>query len=168
MERIPEVVLRGRGVVFRLEAYVVRVVRGRTSWTVPLAAISRVEYGGGRVRLELSGDAAQGDAFTLATRNATAADAFVQRLRTALTRLPSPGQGPTQVVREDAGRRLPRVPAGAKIGLAIVPYLAFFSVSVGRGAEAGVGTLMAVILLYWPVGGRDLRPPVSHPGQKGS
>ncbi|MFK8843695.1 DUF3592 domain-containing protein [Streptomyces sp. Ac-502] len=155
MRRIPEMVLRGRGIVFRLETYVVRVVRGRTTWTVPLAAIDRVEYAGGRVLLEVSGDATQDGAFTLITRNATAADAFVQQLRTALTRLPVPGQGPTHVVRETAGRRLPRLPrlsAGAKIALGIVPYLAFSVVAVNTGAEAGIGDLVGFIMAYGPAG----------------
>ncbi|WP_150245352.1 DUF3592 domain-containing protein [Streptomyces albofaciens] len=155
MGRIPEVVLRGRGIDFRLEAYVVRVVRGRTTWTVPLAAIDRVEYTGRRVLLELSGDATQDGAFTLITRNATAADAFVRRLRTALTRLPAPGQGPTHVVRETVGRRIPRLsnlPTGAKIALGVVPYLAFFSVAGDKGAEAGIGDLVGFIMLYGPAG----------------
>ncbi|MFH8411035.1 DUF3592 domain-containing protein [Streptomyces sp. NPDC018019] len=154
MGRIPEVVLRGRGVVFRLEAYVMRVVRGRTTWTVPLTAIDRVAYTQGRVLLELSGDAVQDGAFTLITRNATAADAFVQQVRTALTRLPATGQGPTHVVREDAGRRwrLPSLSAGAKIALGIVPYLAFSAIAVEEGAKAGLGDLVGFTMAYGPAG----------------
>ncbi|MFH8985648.1 DUF3592 domain-containing protein [Streptomyces varsoviensis] len=163
MGRVPEVVLRGRGVVFRLEAYAVRVMRGRITWTVPLGAIDRVGYAGGRVLLELSADAdananadgSDSGAFTLVTRNATAADAFVRQLRTALTRLPASGRGPARVVREVARRRVPRLPrisAGGKIALGIVPYLAFFKVAGDKGAEEGIGVLVAVIMLYGPVG----------------
>ncbi|MEU7186663.1 DUF3592 domain-containing protein [Streptomyces sp. NPDC045369] len=156
MGSIPEVVLRGRGVVFRLEAYAVRVVRGRTTWTVPLAAIDRVAYAGGRVLLELSGDeAVQDGAFTLITRNATAADAFVRQVRTALARPPASGQSPSRVVREDAGRRrwrLPRLSAGTKIGLGVVPYLAFAAVAVEEGAKAGVGGLVGFTMAYGPAG----------------
>ncbi|MEV0276297.1 DUF3592 domain-containing protein [Streptomyces sp. NPDC050610] len=155
MGRIPEVVLRGRGVVFRLEGYAVRVMRGRTTWTVPLAAIDRVDYAGGRVLLRLSRDADESDAFTLTTRNATAAGAFVGQLRTALARRPASAQGPAHVVRDVSGRRLPRLPrlsAGGKIALGIVPYIAFFYVAGNKGAEAGIGGLVAFIMLFGPVG----------------
>ncbi|MFF3277421.1 DUF3592 domain-containing protein [Streptomyces chrestomyceticus] len=153
---VPEVVLRGRGVVFRLEGYAVRVVRGRVTWTVPLAAIDCVEYAGGRVRLQLSGGAAQEGTFALSTRNGTAAEAFVRHLRAALARAaPSSQQTPTQVVGEVAGRRLlrlPRLSAGAKIGLGIVPYLAFSGVAAQRADELGWGTFVTVIIVYCPAG----------------
>ncbi len=158
MERIPEVVLRGRGVTFRLEGYMVRVIRGRVTWTVPPAAIERVEHAGGRVLLKLSreaGGAEDSDAFTLTTRNAAAADVFVRQLRTALRRRSASPQAPAQVVREVAGRRLPRLPpisAGGKIALGIVPYIAFFYVAGEKGAEAGIGGLMAFIMFYCPLG----------------
>ncbi|MEV0259967.1 DUF3592 domain-containing protein [Streptomyces sp. NPDC050617] len=133
-------------------------MRGRITWTVPLAAIDRVDYAGGRVLLKLSPDAGGAEdsaALTLTTRNTTAADAFVQQLRTALRRRPASPQAPAQVVREVTGRRLPRLPpisAGGKIALGIVPYLAFFSVAVDKGAEAGIEGPVAFIMLYCPVG----------------
>ncbi|MFE7117296.1 DUF3592 domain-containing protein [Streptomyces sp. NPDC057654] len=160
MGRIPEVVLRGRGVVFRLETYTVRVMRGRVTWTVPLAAIEHVEHAGGHVLLKLSRDAAvsteDNNAFTLTTRNTTAADAFVRQLRTALRRRSASAQGPTQVVREVTGRRLPRLPpisAGGMIALGVGPYIAFFYVAGEKGAEVGIGGLMmAIMMFYCPFG----------------
>ncbi|MFH8410264.1 DUF3592 domain-containing protein [Streptomyces sp. NPDC018019] len=155
MGRIPEVVLRGRGIVFRLEGYVVRVVRGRTTWTVPLAAIQRVEYTGGRVRLELLGDGVEGGSFMLTTRNTVAADAFVQQLRTALTRVSTAEQRPTQVVVEVARRRRWRLPGNPQFwlfGPGLVAYLAFSSVAVNRGAEEGIGDLVGFIMVGCPWG----------------
>ncbi|MFE0178291.1 DUF3592 domain-containing protein [Streptomyces sp. NPDC059002] len=154
MGRIPDVVLRGRGVVFRLTANAVLVVRGRVTWTVPLAAIGRVACAGGRVRLELSGGG-EDDAVALTTRNVTAADAFTQRLRSALGRVSTVDHGPSLVTVQTAERRRPRLPGRPLlwlIGPAVVAYFAFFEVALERGAEAGIGGLVGFIMLYGPVG----------------
>ncbi|GAU69461.1 hypothetical protein SSP35_12_01090 [Streptomyces sp. NBRC 110611] len=156
MESIPDMVLRGRGVVFRLEAYWVRVVRGRTTWTVPLAAISDVGYAEGRVRLELAAGG-EGDSVTLTTRNTTAADAFVRRLRDAVSRVPTAENGPAMVIAEHRERprlRLPGRPLVWLACLAVVPYFWYFGTAIKLvgGDDSAAGALLGVSMLYCPWG----------------
>ncbi|MFE3068522.1 DUF3592 domain-containing protein [Streptomyces sp. NPDC059247] len=72
------IVLKGRGGAFRLEEGAVRIVRGRTSWQVPLGAVDAVEHGDGWVGLRVvDGDAV--DDFRV-SGNATAVRAFREEL----------------------------------------------------------------------------------------
>ncbi|MET9592069.1 hypothetical protein ABZY45_14075 [Streptomyces sp. NPDC006516] len=84
MGRDAQIVLKGRGGAMRLGHGEVRVVRGRTTWVIPLRAVGAVESDGRTaVRLRSIGDA-PGGAFEVRSRNRHAVTAFAEGLRGAM------------------------------------------------------------------------------------
>ncbi|MEV0522380.1 DUF3592 domain-containing protein [Streptomyces sp. NPDC050439] len=84
MGRDMRVVLKGRGGAMRLESGEVRVVRGRTTWRIPLRAVGAVESDGATsVWLRISGDTS-GDGFRVSSGNRNAVGAFAEGLRQAM------------------------------------------------------------------------------------
>ncbi|MEW2575753.1 DUF3592 domain-containing protein [Streptomyces syringium] len=155
MAQIPSgVVLRGRGVEFRLAHGTVTVVRGRTTWTAPLEAIGEVVRNGATVRIQPAGGGA-GDAVTLTTRNSVAADAFVRSLRTALVDVPRVTNGPslvtTQVRRHLWLRWLDR-PGLLKYFLLVAAYLTFAATALYRAAQEEVVPPVHMVLWLGPIG----------------
>ncbi|KAF3463567.1 hypothetical protein [Streptomyces sp. Tu 3180] len=87
----PETVLAGRGTTARFDGQRLLVVRGRTTWTLPVRAVASAEAtAGGTIRVGISGDPGRarhglGRVLELPTANARAAEAFLGQLTAALT-----------------------------------------------------------------------------------
>ncbi|MEV0281410.1 DUF3592 domain-containing protein [Streptomyces sp. NPDC050610] len=148
------VVLRGRGAEFRLGSAMVTVVRGRTTWTVPLESISEVVHDSTTVRIRLSGGSAP-DAFSLVTRNSTAAHTFTQSLRSALVDVRRVSDGPSRVtthVRRHAWLRWLDRPGLLKYSLAAMAYLAFAVTALYRAGQEEVVPPVHMVLWLGPIG----------------
>ncbi|WP_438297191.1 hypothetical protein [Streptomyces sp. HUAS TT7] len=150
----PVMTLRGDGTTFWLHELEIVVQRGRTTWTVPLAAIGRIASVSGRpgtsqVRLELSGgsDAAWA---TVTTRNGTAADAFVRSAQGAMSDVRTVAYGPDLVVCEQRALRLPPLPLHhpkARRFLAVAAYLVFALVAIAHADDAWGGAVVYGLVL---------------------
>ncbi|MEE1751955.1 hypothetical protein [Streptomyces sp. SP18CS02] len=90
LSNAPETVLTGGGTTARFDGQRLLVVRGRTTWTLPVRAIASAAAGsGGTVRVEISGDPGRaqhglGRVLDLPAANARAAEAFLGQLTAAL------------------------------------------------------------------------------------
>ncbi|MFJ2739223.1 hypothetical protein ACIO3O_06100 [Streptomyces sp. NPDC087440] len=101
----PEVVLTDRGGTARFDGARVQLVRGPSTWHIPVRALHTAELtGDGRVRIALaegSGDHGLGTEVLLPAASPVASEAFADRLHRAI-RAAGPADGPVRVRREIA------------------------------------------------------------------
>lgn len=124
MGRNMGIVLKGRGGVMRLEGGEVRVVRGRTTWRIPLRAVGAVESDDlTSVRLRISGDTS-GDGFRVSSGNRNAVSAFALGLRQALEGI-TPVEDGAALVTTGLTPRAPFAPTprAARVGIGAGGYL---------------------------------------------
>lgn len=129
----PEIMLAGGGTTARFNGARLRIVRGRTIWTVPVRAFRSAELNpAGAVRITISGapsKAAQhglGRAVELQAPNARAAAAFLEKVTAALARTDRAADGHALVRVETQPRRQlrlgPRAQAVVRIAYVLPPY----------------------------------------------
>ncbi|GAA2832588.1 hypothetical protein GCM10010441_66500 [Kitasatospora paracochleata] len=121
----PELVISGRGATTRFDGSRLRIVRGRTTWTVPVQAVrSAAATSDGGVRVELTGHLSGavhglGEAFELAAANERAARAFLERLTAALAGV-RPAEDGHALVRVEREQALPPAEANPLVQRAVV------------------------------------------------
>ncbi|MFI1207627.1 hypothetical protein ACH4UV_08470 [Streptomyces sp. NPDC020802] len=157
----PEVVLAGGGTTARFDGQRLRIVRGTTTWTMPVRAVRAAESTpGGGVRIELSGDPGDGRAarhglgagVSIPSRNAHAARAFTEQLQRALSTTATAADGHALVLVHTRQRvPSPRVRRLAAIGAAVLAYAAVLGAVGWRGPE-GAGIALAVTGWMGPAG----------------
>ncbi|MER8233214.1 DUF3592 domain-containing protein [Streptomyces sp. NPDC094049] len=163
MGRNTEMVLKGRGGAFRLEDGRVRVVRGRTTWDVPLAAIAGVDHGDGpSVRLRISG-AEPAREFSVSSGNRAAVSAFTRELERVTAGVVPVSDGGALVTASVRPRTLPRPSRRTVVilgCLALVALLLTVAESAGHRALVVVGSLLTamgggMLALTWILLARD-------------
>ncbi|MGW3498624.1 hypothetical protein [Streptomyces sp. NPDC001020] len=148
----PETVLTGGGTTARFNGSQLRIVRGRTTWTLPVRALASAELTtSGAVWIEINGTPNQaehglGQAVELRAPNAHAAEAFLAQLTAALAATEPAADGHALVQVERKTKQSPWQGALGRRAKAIVfllaPYVLLLLllgwVSPLDGAEAGV------------------------------
>ncbi len=172
----PETVLAGGGTTARFDGSRLRIVRGRTTWTLPLTALKSAELSAsGAVRIEISGAPGEarhglGPAVDLRAPNSHAAKAFLGQLTTALAAAgPRAADGHALVRMTTQTRRPLTLGAGGlravKISTPLLLYaLLLFVLGLASPREEagitlttlGVGGVLGLVggILLWRVGRR--------------
>ncbi|MEV7524349.1 hypothetical protein [Streptomyces sp. NPDC091371] len=170
----PETVVAGGGTTARFDGARLRIVRGRTAWTLPVRAIgSAALTASGAVRIEISGVPGSarhglGSALELQTPNAHAAKAFLGQLTAVLAAIEPAADGHALVQVEMETRQSSQLGARGRQAVAIalllvlyaVPLVALGQLSPRKGGTAafslGVGGVLGLVggFMLWRMGRR--------------